>query len=125
MGMGTTRGAKAHSILDMKETAFVHRAVSSTYTITVGYAAASDSEMIWPEADQVKISICPGVSKSAYLGGVGEAARLPISSSTCAQRTGALGAGCAGGGVRRGRPWAVVGSGEGAGTPARSAWRRG
>lgn len=45
----------------------VARGVSTTYTITVGNEEASDSVMMVPEADQVNISICPGVSKNEYL----------------------------------------------------------
>ena len=45
----------------------VLRAVSTTYTTTVGNVDAKVSVIIEPEADQVKTSICPGVSKIAYL----------------------------------------------------------
>lgn len=38
------------------------RGVSMMYATTVGRAEAIASVMIAPEADQVKISICPGVS---------------------------------------------------------------
>ena len=44
-----------------------HRGVSITYSSTVRYVEASDSVMIEPDADHVKISICPGVSTNTYL----------------------------------------------------------
>ncbi len=37
------------------------------YATTVGRELAMASVMMAPEADQVKISICPGVSTSIYL----------------------------------------------------------
>ncbi len=37
--------------------------VSMIYAITVGIEDATASVMMAPEADQVKISICPGVSR--------------------------------------------------------------
>jgi hypothetical protein len=52
----------AYSMFDMNVTGFAQRGVSTMYRIAVGNRDASDSVMIWPEADQVKISICPGVS---------------------------------------------------------------
>lgn len=42
----------------------VVRGVSIIYATTVGREAATASVMIAPEADQVKISICPGVSRT-------------------------------------------------------------
>ena len=54
-------------MLDMNDTGLVHRAVSIMYTTTVAQVDARASVMIAPEADQVKTSICPGVSKMAYL----------------------------------------------------------
>ncbi len=47
----------------MKVAGAVVRGVSMMYAITVGNEAAIASVMIVPEADQVKISIWPGVSK--------------------------------------------------------------
>jgi hypothetical protein len=38
------------------------RGVSTMYATHVGSAEATASVMMAPEADQVKISICPGVS---------------------------------------------------------------
>ena len=57
----------AYSMLDMNVIGLVLRAVSTTYTTTVGNVDAKVSVIIEPEADQVKTSICPGVSKIAYL----------------------------------------------------------
>lgn len=56
-------------MLDIKDTGLVHLAVSIMYATTVGKADARASVMIAPDADQVKTSICPGVSNMAYLGG--------------------------------------------------------
>ena len=39
------------------------RGVSTIYATIVGKEDATASVMIAPEADQVKISICPGVSR--------------------------------------------------------------
>ena len=49
-------------MLDMKVAGAVVRGVSMMYAITVGSDDAIASVMIAPEADQVNISICPGVS---------------------------------------------------------------
>jgi hypothetical protein len=49
-------------MLDMNVAGAFVRGVSMMYATTVGTADASASVMIAPEADQVKISICPGVS---------------------------------------------------------------
>lgn len=49
-------------MLLMKVTGLVDLGVSTTYATTVGNVDAKASVMIAPEADQVKISICPGVS---------------------------------------------------------------
>ena len=38
----------------MNVTVFLQRAVSTTYTVAVGSDEASDSVMIWPNADHVK-----------------------------------------------------------------------
>ena len=50
-------------MLDIKELGFVHLGVSTTYKTLVGKLQASDSVIIAPDADQEKVSICPGVSK--------------------------------------------------------------
>ena len=73
----------AYSMFDMKVTGFCERGVSTTYTITVGNDDASDSAMIWPEADHVKISIWPGVSSTTYLS---DGARASTSVITCSKR---------------------------------------
>jgi hypothetical protein len=49
-------------MLEQNVEGLVVRGVSTTYAITVGYVLAKESVMIAPDADQVKISICPGVS---------------------------------------------------------------
>jgi len=54
---------QAYSIFDMKVAGAVVRGVSIIYATTVGREDAIASVMMAPEADQVKISICPGVSK--------------------------------------------------------------
>lgn len=53
----------AYNIFDIKVAGAVVRGVSMIYATTVGIEDATASVMIAPEADQVKISICPGVSK--------------------------------------------------------------
>jgi hypothetical protein len=50
-------------MLDMKVAGALVRGVSMMYATTVGREEATASVMIAPEADQVKISICPGVSR--------------------------------------------------------------
>lgn len=50
-------------MLDMKVAGAVVRGVSIMYATTVGSAEAMASVMMAPEADHVKISICPGVSR--------------------------------------------------------------
>lgn len=45
----------------------VVRGVSMMYATTVGKADATVSVIIAPDADQVKISICPGVSSMMFL----------------------------------------------------------
>ena len=57
----------AYNIFDINVTGLVLLAVSITYTTTVGNVDAKVSVMIEPEADQVKTSICPGVSMITYL----------------------------------------------------------
>ena len=52
----------------MKVCGCVERGVSMTNNTIVGNVDAKASVMICPEADQVKISICPGVSATTYLG---------------------------------------------------------
>ena len=54
-------------MLLMKVAGAVVRGVSMMYATTVGRLEAMASVMMDPEADQVKISICPGVSTSIYL----------------------------------------------------------
>ena len=49
-------------MLVMKVCGATQRGVSTTYATTVGKVEAKASVMIAPEADHVKISICPGVS---------------------------------------------------------------
>lgn len=53
---------QAYSILDIKVAGAVVRGVSMMYATTVGNEAAIASVMMAPDADQVNISICPGVS---------------------------------------------------------------
>jgi len=53
---------QAYSIFDMKVAGAVVLGVSMIYAITVGKDDATASVMMAPEADQVNISICPGVS---------------------------------------------------------------
>ena len=57
----------AYNIFDMKVAGAVVRGVSITYATTVGNEDATASVIIAPDADQVKISICPGVSRTTYL----------------------------------------------------------
>lgn len=54
-------------MLDINVVGDVVRGVSMMYATTVGRELAMASVMIAPEADHVKISICPGVSTSMYL----------------------------------------------------------
>jgi hypothetical protein len=54
-------------MFDIKVAGAVVRGVSMIYATTVGREDASASVMIAPEADQVKISIWPGVSRTTYL----------------------------------------------------------
>lgn len=56
------------SIFDMKTCGETLRGVSTTYATIVGNDDAKASVMIAPEADQVKISICPGVSATMCRG---------------------------------------------------------
>ena len=53
----------AYNMLDMNVAGAVVRGVSMIYATTVGREEATASVMIAPDADQVKISICPGVSR--------------------------------------------------------------
>jgi hypothetical protein len=53
----------AYSMLDMKVAGAVVLGVSITYATTAGSDDAIASVIIAPEADHVKISICPGVSR--------------------------------------------------------------
>ncbi len=52
----------AYNILDINVAGAVARGVSTMYAMTVGREDAIASVIIAPDADQVKISICPGVS---------------------------------------------------------------
>ncbi len=56
-------------MLLMKVCGCAQRGVSTTNATMVGKAEASASVMIAPDADQVKISICPGVSATMKRGG--------------------------------------------------------
>ncbi|OLY80120.1 hypothetical protein AYI68_g5790 [Smittium mucronatum] len=58
---------QAYNMFDMNVIGFSVRIVSTTYAITVGYVDAKDSVIIEPDADHVKISICPGVSIITFL----------------------------------------------------------
>lgn len=58
---------QAYSILLMNVAGAVVRGVSIMYATTVGSDDATASVMMAPEADQVKISICPGVSTRMWL----------------------------------------------------------
>lgn len=58
----------ACSMLLMKVWGCWQRGVSMIYKTMVGKVDAKASVMIAPEADQVKISICPGVSTMTYFG---------------------------------------------------------
>ena len=53
---------QAYSMFDMNVTGLALRGVSITYTSTVGSVEARASVIIWPDADHVNTSICPGVS---------------------------------------------------------------
>lgn len=53
-------------LTDMKVTGLVLLTISITYTMTVGNWAARASVIIFPEADQVNTSICPGVSNITW-----------------------------------------------------------
>jgi len=70
------------SMLLMKVCGCAQRGVSTTKATMVGKADASASVMIAPDADQVKISICPGVSATMKRGG-GSRGRSH-SATTCA-----------------------------------------
>ena len=50
-------------MLDIKVAGAIVRGVSMIYATTAGKLEAMASVMMAPDADQVKISICPGVSK--------------------------------------------------------------
>lgn len=50
-------------MFDMNVAGAVVRGVSIMYATTVGKDDATASVIIAPDADQVKISICPGVSR--------------------------------------------------------------
>lgn len=68
-GKGGKEGERATcSMLLMKVCGWLQRGVSITNNTTVGNVLANASVIIWPEADQVKISICPGVSAIIYFG---------------------------------------------------------
>lgn len=56
----------------MKVAGAVVRGVSIIYATTVGIEDATASVMMAPEADQVKISICPGVSRITWLSVISE-----------------------------------------------------
>lgn len=60
---------QAYNILLINVTGAIVLGVSITYATTVGRDEAIASVMIDPEADQVKISICPGVSMRMWLPG--------------------------------------------------------
>jgi len=51
----------------MKVAGAVVRGVSIIYATTVGREDATASVMMAPDADQVNISICPGVSRITWL----------------------------------------------------------
>lgn len=52
----------AYSIFDMNVAGAIVLGVSITYATTAGMEDAMASVIMEPDADQVKISICPGVS---------------------------------------------------------------
>ena len=54
---------QAYRIFDINVAGAVVRGVSIMYATTVGKEDATASVMIAPDADQVNISICPGVSR--------------------------------------------------------------
>jgi hypothetical protein len=56
-------------MFDMKVAGAVVRGVSMIYATTVGNEDATASVIIAPDADQVNISICPGVSSMIWLRG--------------------------------------------------------
>lgn len=62
----------AYNILLINVAGALVRGVSIIYATTVGKDEAIASVMMAPDADQVKISICPGVSKMMFLNAVGE-----------------------------------------------------
>lgn len=53
---------QAYNIFDMNVAGAVVRGVSMMYATTVDIDEATASVIIAPDADHVKISICPGVS---------------------------------------------------------------
>ena len=57
-------------MFDMNVAGAVVRGVSMMYATTVGKVEATASVMMAPDADQVNISICPGVSRMKWLHGV-------------------------------------------------------
>jgi hypothetical protein len=57
----------AYSMFDMNVAGALVRGVSMMYATTVGNDDAIASVMIAPDADHVKISICPGVSRMTWL----------------------------------------------------------
>lgn len=68
----------AYNILLINVAGALVRGVSTIYANTVGKDEATASVMIAPDADQVKISICPGVSKMIFLNAVGEGVQLKL-----------------------------------------------
>ena len=54
---------QAYSMFDINVTGSLDLTASNTYTTTVGNCAANASVIILPDADHVKTSIWPGVSK--------------------------------------------------------------
>lgn len=62
----------AYNILLINVAGALVRGVSMIYATTVGKDEATASVMMAPDADQVKISICPGVSKMIFLNAIGK-----------------------------------------------------
>ena len=68
----------AYNILLINVAGALVRGVSMIYATTVGKDEAIASVMMAPDADQVKISICPGVSKMIFLNAAGKRGAMKV-----------------------------------------------
>lgn len=71
----------AYNILLINVAGALVRGVSMMYATTVGKDEATASVIMAPDADQVKISICPGVSKMIFLNVAGEGGAMKVGDS--------------------------------------------